>query len=213
MRVLRWSTLAAAVLAISVYASPVYADSIGPNCGSCFGGIWTLEFQAHTGGTPTDYDIFFTVDTSGMSSATFGDLSHIGFKVADAIVSASLVTPPTGTNWGFNAQINTGVNDNGCSGGGSGFVCSDAVTDIALPATPNATLTWQFLVDIGANALLTGPLAASIKATGVSVNGQVVSEGITLQPIPEPTTLLLVGTMLAGVGIWSRKRWLERNAA
>ena len=208
MRVLRWSTLAAAaVLAIGVYASPVYADSIGPNCGSCFGGIWTLEFSpALATPSSTDYNIFYTVDTSGMSS-TFGDLSHIAFKVSSSVTSASVVTSPTG--WGTNAQINTGLNDNGCSGGGSGFVCSAGATALTIP---DGTYTWQFLVDIGASTLLTGPLAASIKATGTG-QGQVVSEGITLQPVPEPTTLLLVGTLLAGVGVWSRKRWLEGSAA
>jgi hypothetical protein len=210
MRVLRWSTLAAAVLAICVYASPVYADSIGPTgCSGdgCFGGIWTLQFLPNLGTpTTTDFNIFYTVDTSGMS-ATFGDLSHVGFKVASSIVSASVVTSPTG--WGTDAQINTGLNDNGCSGGGSGFVCSAAVTPLTIP---DGTYTWEFLVDIGAATLLTGPFAASIKATGLG-QGQVLSQDITLQPVPEPTTLLLVGTMLAGVGVWSRKRWLEGKAA
>jgi hypothetical protein len=207
VRVIRWSTLAAAVLAVSMYASPVYADSIGPNCGSCFGGIWTLEYSlAGNTPSPTDYNIFYTVDTSGMN-ASFGNLTTIGFKVASKLVSASVVTSPTG--WGTDAKVNQGVSDNGCTNGGNGFLCSQG--DTALPI-PDGIYTWQFLVDIGNGTLFTGPFAASIKATG-SGQGQVLSEGITLQAVPEPTTLLLVGPLLAGVGVWSRRRWLERKAA
>ena len=43
--------------------------------------------------------------------------------------------------------------------------------------------------------------------------GDLVSEDLTLQLVPEPTTLLLVGSVLAGLGIWTRKRWLEGKAA
>jgi len=207
VRAISWSTLAVAVLVTSVYASPGYADSIGPNCGSCFGGIWKLEYSlAGNTPSPTDYNIFYTVNTSGMN-ASFGNLTTIGFKVASHLVSASLVTSPAG--WATDAKVNQGVSDNGCTNGGNGFLCSQGST--ALPI-PDGIYTWQFLVDTGNSALFTGSLAASIKANG-SGQGQVLSESITLQTVPEPTTLLLVGTLLAGLGIWGRKRWLENRAA
>jgi hypothetical protein len=86
----------------------------------------------------------------------------------------------------------------------------------------SATYQWEFLVDIGAAALLTGGIGAggtcaadncaSIKANG-TVTGNILSERITLQPVPEPTTLLLVGSALVGVGMWGRKRWSERRPA
>jgi hypothetical protein len=204
--------LVAAVLAISVYASPVYADSIsGAGCSGsgCFGGVWTLEYSLATGTpSPTDYNIFYTVNTAGMTQAGFGDISQIGFKISGQVVSSSIVTSPAG--WGTDVRTNQVVNANGCNlNGGGGFICSDAVTNLTVP---DGTYSWQFLVDIGNASLMTALKEATIKANGAAP-GKVLSQSITLQPVPEPTTLLLVGTMLAGVGVWSRKRWLKGKAA
>jgi hypothetical protein len=202
MRVMRWLVLVAAVLAIGVYVSPVYADPIGPDgCSpsSCFGGIWTLQY-APAGGTT--YDIFYTVNTAGMSNATFGDILQIGFKVSSSVVSASLLSEPAG--WGTNAQANSGLDQAGCTGTGSGFVCSQGLVALTVP---DGTYTWEFLVDIGGASLLTAPGAATIKANGTAP-GAVLSADITLQPVPEPTTLLLAGSALVGIGIWSRRRWV-----
>jgi hypothetical protein len=221
MRLERWSVLAVVLLAISVYGSPVHADSIGPDgCAGegCFGGIWTLEYEPAGG---TSYNIFYTVDTTGMTESNFGKISQIAFKIASSVVSAAVTSSPAG--WGASILLG-GLDNNGCSGSGSGFVCSDGAVDLTVP---NGTYEWEFLVDIGNAALLTGDLAtcstdqdcASIKANG-TVNGKVLSQNITLQlrdsellPVPEPTTLLLVGTVLVGIGAWTRKQWLGRKVA
>jgi hypothetical protein len=212
MRLMRWTILVTALLAIGAYVSPVYADSIGPSCGSCFGGIWTLEYEATA--TPDIFKIHYTVDTSGMGAA-FGPITEVGFKVSSSIDSVTLDSSPTG--WGTVVAGNTGLNQNGCSGGGSGFACS--TNQGTALAVGSLTYEWIFTVDI-VLPLLTGDLAtcatdhdcASIKANGTTT-GAVLSEIITLQQVPEPTTLLLVGTMLAGIGVWSRKRWSGLRAA
>jgi hypothetical protein len=216
MKLVRWSILAAVVLAVSVYVSPVYADSIGPDgcAGSgCFGGVWTLEYALVSG---TQYDIFYTVNTAGMSNATFGNLTEIAFKVtSQGPVSASVVSSPTG--WGTNAVVATNISNTGCDGSGAGWVCS---TGAAALTIPDGTYEWEFLVDIGASALFTAAGQASIQANG-TVNGNILSQNITLQPreglpvvVPEPTTFLLVGSALAGVGLlWGRKQRWGRRAA
>ena len=54
--------LAVALMAMGLWATGAKADPIGPNCGSCFGGIYTLEFAIVT---PTEYLVRLLVDSSG----------------------------------------------------------------------------------------------------------------------------------------------------
>ena len=200
--VMKWLLLAV-VLSMSVFVAPVYADSIGPNgCSGngCFGGIWTLQYAPTA--TADIFQIIYTVDTSGMT--TFGPITQIAFKVSSSIDSISLVSSP-GT-WGTNVQGNIGASQNGCSSGGSGFACSTGDNSLAIGSL---TYQWVFLVDVDL-PLMTGPLQASIKANGTG-QGQVLSQAITLQPVPEPGTLLLVGSALAGIGAWRRRRGLGRT--
>jgi hypothetical protein len=62
----------------------------------------------------------------------------------------------------------------------------------------------------GTADLLTDPFAASINARYLDAEGEkigdLVSEGITLQVIPEPGTLLLITAGLTGLGIGGRRR-------
>jgi len=67
--------------------------------------------------------------------------------------------------------------------------------------------TWTFDIDY-TGALFTGLNAATIKAdfSGPNcTNVCILSENFTLQAVPEPTALLLVGSALAGVGAWAHR--------
>ena len=46
-----------------------------------------------------------------------------------------------------------------------------------------------------------------------SINNHVLVPDTYTTPVPEPGTLLLVGTGLASAGAWSRKRWFGRKSA
>jgi MYXO-CTERM domain-containing protein len=210
-----------------------FADSIGPNCPTCDGGIYTLSWsgtpQSTTATTETDR-ITLTIDTSGVAASLTSQgggagpfaLNAVAIKVSASASGSSLVSAPGGTaSWNL---IPGGINSGGCSGSGSGFDCADWIA-----AGPGAALggilTFVFDQTISLGSLLTGPLDSSIKAQYVNSSGSkvgaLVSEGITLQsssstssgisstgsaPEPGSTSLALLGLGLLAASFWMRRR-------
>jgi hypothetical protein len=187
-------------------AAPASADPIGPDCDSCYGGIYTLEYVVIDADT---VQITYTMDAEGITGRSIVDA--VGFKIATSVTGASLDSAPAG--WGTDIEINSGVNANGCSGAGSGFVCSDYTgVGSGLPVgNPGNIYTWVFTVDYS-GSLATDPGAASIKA---DFDQGVLSEAITLQPrqpTSEPDTLAVLGLGLVGLGLLWRKRLAKGQA-
>jgi hypothetical protein len=174
------------------------ANSIGPDCPTCQGSIYTLTNLGLVGssGANDEYHISLTIDTSGYTGGgAFIDL--VALKISSSIVGDPTLLEAPGGVAAWTVQKG-GLNANGCSGAGSGFVCaSDGQT---APVVPSALYTWIFDPLIPHDTLLT---IASIKVRYVDPNGNkvgdLVSENINL-PDGDAGTFVLLGFGLMSVG-------------
>jgi hypothetical protein len=198
-------------LASLALAGSASADPIGPSCGTCQGSIYTLEYDGAPisvdipNGTET-YRITLTIDTSGYNGGGLF-IDTVAIKVSAQLESELLFDAPTGAgNW---LTWLGGLNANGCSGGGSGFDCAAAWFS-GVPVPDGTPYVWVWDLEIDAGTLFTGPFESSIKVRYVDENndkvGDLVSENITLQVIPEPASAALLGGGLLALALARRRR-------
>ena len=172
-------------------AGPAQADPIGPSCGSCNGGIYSLTYS----GVPLPdadpihetFRITYHMDLTNYTLARGTTFVHeVALKVTSNVFASSLFSAPGGTgDWTLHSG---GINAGGCSGSGSGFVCAEftgAGDGLSTVGPPGPTYDWVFDITVSNGLLLTDPLEASIKgrfANGDNEKvGALLSEKITLQ--------------------------------
>lgn len=202
----RSALLGLLVAALCITASgTASADPIGPeDCSTCQGLSLELLFDpipVASNGTTT-YEITLRIDTTDYE----GDAARIGevaFKVSPSLDSILLIDAPGGVaEWD---PILGGINANGCQpNDNNGFACTSSDND-AVATVPDGVYEWVFHAGVPLpQDLFTEMFQGSVKARLLDANGEktgdLVSENITLQVIPEPTTALLVCAGLAALG-------------
>lgn len=197
--------LIAVALLLIASARTAAADPIGPGCDTCQGSIYELLYNpvpVGQDGDSTQYAIILRINTAGYTGGG-ANIDDVSFKVSPNLDSALLLDAPGGAG-DWSAAMLGGINAGGCAANANnGFACTTSNDD------SNATLPfagiyeWRFVADVPTGTLMTDPFAASIKARYVDDDGEkegdLVSEPITLQAIPEPGTVLLLAFGLAGL--------------
>jgi len=209
---LRLLCAAAAISLLSV-AMPAGATPIGPpplSCGgnTCQGSTYELLYSGSpisSTATTQTFEITLTINPTGYNGGG-AFINAVAPKVSSAVDAVKLVSAPgTLTNW---TTMTGGINANGCSGSGSGFVCAkDTSPPTDAPVPFAGTYSWVFDLTVPTGGLTPNSGSIKVQYTDGSGNkvGSLVSEEITLEVIPEPSTLLLVA---AGLGVLARRRWL-----
>lgn len=212
--ILRWMIFSMALIGLNTILQADPIGGPGSNCGTCEGAIYTLTYSGSPiSSTATTQTFQITFDVNDASYSGGGSfLNAVAIKVAapSDLVSASLVSAPTG----FSLIPNTGLDASGCSGGSGGFLCVESSGKGASVSGGPYDFVYDVTVDTG--TLLTGLDAASVKARYVDNDGNkagaLLSENITLQTeAPEPTSALMLGSGLLMLGLLG-KTWKLQSA-
>jgi hypothetical protein len=157
---------ALAVAVVGLTGAPANATPIGPNCGSCNGGIYTLTSDGVDVGGEALFDTYrVTLEASNTANIidTLGDtapyyIDAVAVRVSSSATGATVVDAPDAAgneggqaNWSI---VNGGINAGGCSGSGGGFECADWITVGGLGAllSDGNDMSWTFDVRMDAGA-------------------------------------------------------------
>ena len=196
--------LVAATLGLLVHGRVASADPIGPDCATCQGAIYELLYNPTPISSDADSSVFgivLRIDTTGYTGGGVS-IGNVAFKVSPSLDGVSVFDAPGGAG-DWTSEL-SGLNANGCGAGGpSGFACATSLDDSNATLPFAGTYQWIFAVDVPTGTLFTDAFEASIKARYLDANGDkigdLVSEPITLQQVPEPGTALLLMSGLAGL--------------
>lgn len=206
-RILRHISLAG--LAVLLSSTGLSAATIGPDCDSCFGGVYSLSAGLlSTVGTQETWRVTYDLDLTGYdgpAEATF--VSALAAKVTSGpnLYSWNTVIPggtPTGGTW-VDAVGN--LNSGGCGGSGGGWVCLQWTSGTQLLV--GSAYEWVFDVTIKAGTLMD---VASVQANFDPPTGLLMSEKVA---VPEGGAVELP-MLLTGLGLlllWRRKALSSAN--
>lgn len=219
--------VAAVVAVLFAAASPAQADTLTisnalGNCntmGNPSGCLDGLTYTLTVTGSGANYTVTLTITvdssfvaptTGGKTPVSVNAIQAVNFNVISGdYVSQTLTSAPTGDpsmDWTTN---NNNLNNAGCDGGSTNFVCSEKNATPYVALTPGTTLTWTWDIVIDpANSVFPNLAGAHLGVKHNNINGGV--NGFLLShesaPIPEPGTMALFGTGLLGLAGAFRRR-------
>jgi len=172
----------------------------GPDCASCFGGVYTVESTLVDDSTPGEetWQFSYSIDLTGYTGST-DYIGALALKVVNSTgyISDSVLSDPTGGTW---AQI-SGKNVNQCDGSGQGWLCTEWILGDQLLVGFDG-YEWVSNITIVAGSLLD---TWSIQADFDPAKGQLLSESASIT-VSEPGTLALFGLGLMAMGFARRRK-------